>query len=236
MFENNSATLNGKHTYYDYGLYVTNTSPIAPPEAKTQYIEVPGRNGEIDLSEALTGYTIYKNREITLELGGKKPANQWPSFISDFLNEIHGKQVKVVFDDNKDFYYIGRATVQSGYEIGCEVAKFTVKISAEPYKYSAKSTAEPWIWDLFNFINGVIRSYREIQVNGTLKYRIVGSEMPVIPIIIASADMKVVFEGVTYDLQAGKNKIYDIVLLNNEYELTFQGSGTVSIDYKVGRL
>ena len=56
MFSNNSAKINNKHTFRDYGLYVTNTNPVSPPEAKTEYIEIPGRNGAIDLTEALTGY------------------------------------------------------------------------------------------------------------------------------------------------------------------------------------
>ena len=70
MYPNYAATLNGKHTYTDYGLYVTNTNPVEPPEVKAEYIEVPGRNGQIDLTEALTGYTVYNNRQIVLELGG----------------------------------------------------------------------------------------------------------------------------------------------------------------------
>ena len=63
MYKNTACTLNGKHTYRDYGLYVTNISPVSPPEVRREVITIPGRNGEIDLTEALTGYPIYGNRE-----------------------------------------------------------------------------------------------------------------------------------------------------------------------------
>ncbi len=235
MYKNNAATLNGKHTFYDYGLYVTN-NPVAPPEPKAQYIQIPGRNGDIDLTELLSGYTIYNNRIITLVLGGKKNPNHWNSFMSGFLNEIHGKKVKIVFDDDKDYYYIGRAVVKPDYARGNEIATFTVEINAEPYKYQILSTTEPWLWDPFSFVDGVIRNYTDIVVQGSLIYKIIGSEMPVIPIMEVDVPMQVEFEGKVFSLQAGKNKIYDIVLRNHEYYLTFTGNGTVSIDYRAGRL
>ena len=236
MYPNYAATLNGKHTYTDYGLYVTNTNPVEPPEVKAEYIEVPGRNGQIDLTEALTGYTVYNNRQIVLELGGRKRSQDWPGFMSNFLNDLHGKKVKVVFDNDPSYYYQGRATVESDYEKGNEIARFTLTINAEPYKYSNQSATEPWLWDPFSFVDGVIRYYNQIQVDGTAQIQVLGSEMPVIPVFTTSAAMQVEFGGKTYDLAAGNNKIYDIVLMNQAYTLTFTGTGTVSINYKVGRL
>lgn len=236
MYPNYAATLNGKHTYYDYGLYVTNTNPVEPPEVKAEYITVPGRNGDIDLTEALTGYTVYGNRNINLQLGGKKRSQEWPGFMSTFLNEIHGKKVKVVFDNDPSWYYEGRATVSSDYEKGNDIARFTLTINADPYKYSELSTVEPWLWDPFSFVDGVIRYYNQVTVNGSAQITVIGSEKPTIPIITASAAMTVSFNGKSYDLTAGENKIYDIVLMDQEYTLTFTGTGTVSINYRAGRL
>ena len=236
MYPNYAATLNGKHTYTDYGLYVTNTNPVEPPEVKAEYIEVPGRNGQIDLTEALTGYTVYNNRQIVLELGGRKRSQDWPGFMSNFLNDLHGKSVKVIFDNDPSYYYQGRATVESDYEKGNEIARFTLTINAEPYKYSNQSTTEPWLWDPFSFVDGVIRYYNQLQVDGTAQIQVLGSEMPVIPVFTTSVAMQVEFGGKTYDLAAGNNQIYDIVLMNQAYTLTFTGTGTVSINYKTGRL
>lgn len=60
--------------------------------------------------------------------------------------------------------------------------------------------------------------------------------MPVIPEFIVSSNMTVEFEGNTYQLSAGKNKVYDIVILNKEYQVKFTGNGTVSVSYRKGRL
>lgn len=236
MFQNNSATINDKHTFYDYGLYVTNTNPVSPPKPRTQSIIIPGRNGNLDITEALSGYTIYENRIITLKMGGKKKPELWSGFMSTFLNEIHGKKVKLVFDEEQEYYYVGRATVNSDYERTGGIARFTVTIDAEPYKYSVTDSMEPWEWDTFSFVDGVIMNYSDLNVSGEMECTIVGSEMPVIPEIIASSEMSVEFEGKVYQLSTGKNKIYDIVVENKEYPIKFTGNGTVSISYRRGRL
>ena len=142
--------------------------------------------------------------------------------MSRFLNEIHGRRVRVIFDDEQNYYYVGRAVVESDYERGNWIGRFTVTISAEPYKYSVTGTDEKWLWDPFSFVDGVVREYAEIPVKGTLDYTIVGSQMPVIPVFTASTDMTVQFEGETYNLKQGSNTIYDIVLKNQEYHLIFK--------------
>lgn len=236
MLQNCAAKLNGKHTYADYGLYVTNTNPVSPPEVRVNSIPIPGRNGNIDLTQALTGYTVYGNREIRLELGGKKREEEWAGFMSRFINEMHGKNVEVIFDEDPQYYYVGRAAVEADYERGNTVARFTVSINAEPYKYDIQSTTEPWLWDTFSFVDGIIRYYASVIVDGEKDVRVIGSPMPVIPIMTASTAMTIRFEGEQYALAEGINKVYDIVLYDQEYILKFTGNGTVSINYRSGRL
>lgn len=236
MFQNNSATINDKHTFYHYGLYVTNTNPVASPTAKMHYIEIPGKNGKLDITDALTGYVIYGNRIITLKLGGKKEVSQWPAFLSEVMSDLHGKRVKVIFDDDMGYYYVGRATVVPDYDRKGQIGTFTVTIDAEPYKYSIVDSLEPWKWDTFSFVDGVIQGYSDIVVNGSREVTLSGSELPVIPEFIANSNMTVTFEGKQYNLSKGTNKIYDIVLLNQDYPVTFTGNGTVSVSYRKGRL
>ena len=62
------ATVNDEHTLRDWKAAITNADVISVPEANTVILEVLGRNGNLDLSEALTGDVTYRNREIKLEL------------------------------------------------------------------------------------------------------------------------------------------------------------------------
>lgn len=51
------------NTYNTWGL-VPETRPfVVPPEPKTKYLDLPAGNGRIDLTESLTGYPVYNDRE-----------------------------------------------------------------------------------------------------------------------------------------------------------------------------
>ena len=52
------------HSYRDWGL-VTKTRPvIGSPEPKTIYIDIPEADGQLDLTESLTGEVKFKNRQM----------------------------------------------------------------------------------------------------------------------------------------------------------------------------
>lgn len=218
MFQNNSCIINGKHTYYDYGMYVINVEAVQPPEVRTNYIEIPGRNGNIDLTDMLTGYPVYGDREITLDLNVKKRNEcEWRQLLNIFLRDTHGKKLKVIFDREPDWYYVGRGNV-SDVERGHAVGKLTLTITAEPYKYS---------------INDKLPL---LTVSGSASQLVKGSDMPTVATFICSEPMTLTVNNAEYQLQKGTNKNYDIVFTNQDYLLSFTGNGTVQTIYKRGIL
>lgn len=78
-------------TLADWGCAIGNNDYIGEPEAETYFIDVPGADGFLDGSEAITGRPVYKSREIDILFGGKKPREDWDSFISNIRNRLHGK-------------------------------------------------------------------------------------------------------------------------------------------------
>lgn len=61
-------TLNYQNYYLQHRIVLEYFS-IGMPEPKFIKVSVPGRDGDLDMSEALTGYTQYHNREIQLRFG-----------------------------------------------------------------------------------------------------------------------------------------------------------------------
>jgi len=220
-------------TYDDWKLMLENIH-ITFPKPKLELVDIPGMNGEVDLTE-VNGPVCYGNRTITLTFSLDTDYTQWHSLSSRIAAELHGKQKKCILPDDPNFYYLGRFQLESSKDNDV-MTDITITGDVEPYKMEKQSSLEPWKWDPFSFVNGVIRNYGNITVNGTGSINIIGLEKPVVPIIIVDRDMKVTFEGQTYQLKAGTNIEYDIVTSAGDNILSFTGNGEVSIDYRGGML
>lgn len=222
-----------KHTYDDFGLRIT-TINIGFPSAKTSKIDIPGADGYLDMTDYFG--TRYDTRKLTIECDVEdKNYYNWAGRMSQISNYLHGKRRKIVLDWDNGFYYLGRGSCE--YDKDNRVySEITLKFECDPYKYDLTATDEDWLWDPFDFEEGVIREYGNQAVDGTLALTVVGSPMPVVPKIIVSADMQVLFGGESYRLKAGENYLPDIEIKEGEHVLTFTGHGTVTVSYRGGSL
>ena len=95
-----------------YGLYLANYT-YTPPETKTEYQSVPGRTGDLDFTEALSGAVHYHNAKISLNFKHKSMRTFLASAAMDAVLSLHGTRQTVVFTggalENKSFS--GRLTL-----------------------------------------------------------------------------------------------------------------------------
>lgn len=134
------------HSFTDFGLAIGNTNYIEAPEYDTYYVNVPGRDGFLDLSETIAGRVIYRQRKISIEFGGKGECNEWDAKMSDIRNKFHGKTVQLIFDNDPEWYWTGRADIND-YDRFQNMGTFKFEIpQADPFKY--KVTAQELNWSL----------------------------------------------------------------------------------------
>lgn len=227
-------TIGEKHTYTDFGLiYATKT--ISPPNPQIKRIAVPLRNGAIDITESLTDEVKYDDRDIKIEFYITDPISKWSSKVSEIENYLHGKKMKIIFDDDAAFYYIGRVYVES-FSVDGNLGKLIMKCTTEPYKYDVLSSADDWEWDKFDFEEGYITNAYEVIVSGSAAMEIYGRCKKACPTIITDSEMTVTYNGVTYNLVAGTQKIYELILEEGVNVLEFTGNGIVTVDYRGGSL
>lgn len=229
------------HSYDDWGLYITNTDCIGEPELVKEYIQVPGRNGLIDISEALAGRPIYKSRHIKIDLAGTRDKTNWDSTISSLRNAINGRVCHITFDNDVAYYWRGRVEIVDFASV-LRLGRFTIDIpDADPYKYDIESTSEPWHWDPFNFITGVIRESDVHEITGSGTVTIPSGGMYVVPEIVVSnmtsSAFTVAYNGMTFTLRSGTNRIPEILVNGDEeVSLVFTGTANVQIVYRGGSL
>lgn len=235
----NGVTFGSKHSYRDWGLYLKSRPEISPPSPKTTYEDIPGADGSIDLTESLTGDVKYENRDLKFEfkvIGGRE---KWYKTFSDIMDYMHGKRMNIVIDEDSTFYYNGRIKVDE-WESNEVTSTVVIKAEADPYKMETFSSLEDWLWDPFDFETGIIREYKDLVVDGTLSLTVPGRRKRITPsFIVASSDgsgMEVSYNGSSYGIPDGASRVVNIVLVGGDNVLTFTGNGTVSVDYRGGRL
>ena len=229
------------HTLNDWGCALGNNNYIGAPEMETTYITVPGRNGMIDASEAVSGRRIYKKRELSFELGAVNPRLSWDGIISNFRNNVNGRVCRLTLDNDIGYFWRGRVYVED-FDRFRDLGTFTLHVPvADPYKYDVNSSAEPWLWDPFNFETGVITNTGAVVIDGSGSVTINHGHMLTCPEIVVSdltsSSFYVTFNGSDFALVPGSNTIPSILVGGEEdVTLTFTGSATVQVVYRGGSL
>ena len=205
-----------KWAHTDYGLIVAPYA-IPMPEPQTNFVEIPGRDGALDLSEAF-GTVRYSDRVIKLTLYTRAP---FDTLISAFAAEVHGRRMNVIFDRDPTFYYDARITIEDverhwGY---CEL---TLECRAKPYKLEQFETA----------ITVLPTSNATVTLTNT--------RMPVVPTITVSAEMSLAFtiseKHYSVTLPAGTHTVPSLVLMEGDTMIELTGTGRVTFTYRKGAL
>lgn len=212
----NTVKFNDIDSYSDWGIILI-PKERPKPSPKYNYVSIPARNGDLDLTEAF-GDVFYENLSYPLEFNVIDSMNTWDSKLRTITNYLHGQQMKVTFSEDPDYYYLGRVTVN---ELSSDksVGILSLECNFEPYKYKHNLTTisyEASMGNTYNFTNG---------------------RMKVIPTITLSEAMTITFNSGSYSLNAGSHKVLNIQFKEgiNTIGVT-TGAGTLSCEYREGDL
>ena len=230
-------TLGDCHTYNDFLLVPTSRPVINPPETKTRYVDVPGADGSVDLTEAL-GRIVYEDRSGDWEFMVLDKTS-WAYVYSKISGKIHGQKMKVSLDDDSGYYYIGRVFVDK-WKSSQTYSTITISYILEPYKYAADTSGDDWLWDPFSFLDGVIQ-HSSVTVTDTETVNFVCGRMVTSPTIkwtpkTSGKTVDVTYGDTTVTLSPGTTTVYDFVFTEGDNLLTFEGAGTAVISYVRGYL
>ena len=207
---------NEKSAYYDWNIILTKAE-IPLPTPKTSTVDIKGADGVLDLSEVLTGDVLYNNRTIKLTFEMLND-NDYYGLITEISNYLHGQKIKFTLNNDEDYYYIGRATIN---QWECVKRKGTVVISVdcEPYKYA------------------VIETIRAVNVtNQTKTVTLSNSRKTVCPTLTVTGTITLTIDGADYELSEGKQQLINFKLYEGNNAVKVRGNGTLVITYRQGAL
>lgn len=161
LYENHKINFDGKragsgetrHTSLDWFLIPKERPSIDKAEVKEHYIDIPGTNGGLDLTESLTGFPLYNYIEGSFEftvlndrklpiLDNKGNLVSEKDISWEFLNRdirafLNGKERYMMLEDDPSWYYVGRFTV--GKYDSSESANSKIIISYKVYPFKRLS-------------------------------------------------------------------------------------------------
>ena len=214
-------SFDGIHSYYDLNL-ILSSSEIPPAKPKTTFVDIPGGDGSIDLSEAI-GEVKFYDRDCKFVFA-MNPADDLSDTAfeekkTEVSNLLNGKQGKIVLDKDSEYYYEGRFEV-SEYLSNKRIRQIVVTAKVNPYKMKRALSGKE------------IHLTEEEQT-----VEIVNGRKSVTPYIVCSNDdTMIVFNDVQYIFSAGATDLHDIQFVQGVNKLKVSGSGTLAIIFQEGEL
>lgn len=207
------------HTAREWEM-ILNAMSIDPPKVKTSYISVEGRDGSLDLTEALTGEIKFENRKASftfLLMEGTYLERE--SIIVRIYALIHGHKLQIITDDDPEHYLIGRCEIV-GKVNNHSYGSITIEAECDPYRYALYDTV------------------RTIEVTGTPKDILLSNKgiKSVTPTLTVTGSVKITVGNTSIALSAGEYKITDLIVRPGETLIQVEGVGTLVVTYKEGIL
>ena len=249
-----SITFGDKNTWDDWHLVSSSRPVFNPPSLKRKILDIPGADGSIDLSESLTGYPVYENREGSIEFIVMNGYKEWYQAYSDIMDYLHGQTMRAILEDDKEYFYEGRFTINE-WKSSKDRSQIVIDYSLGPYKWLSRASLDDWEWDIFNFYTGIIPAnvFKNIPVTESYAAHIFEKGLfgraPVCPSFIVSTvsgnGMYIRFINselgidITKLVQNGTTQIPEFLFLGDTVTVYFKcvsGTGTVSINFRQGRL
>ena len=203
------------HSYLDFGLILSSHS-IEGAKPKTEMIDIPGSDGSLDLSEYF-GDVKYKDRKLSFTFSTIGRPSEFLQNYSRVQNLVNGRKMKIVLDDDPDFYYVGRVTVDE-WKSKPRVGSITIDCDCEPYKYKTYETV------VVNKISGS----ETIIYDNLRKW--------VTPVFAVTAPVTITFEGTSVVLDAGEYTVPAIEFKQGQNIVTYTGDTVVTVKYQEGGL
>ena len=131
-----SINISGVNTYERWHMVPSSRPLINLPPVKTNYVEIPGTSIVLDYTEMLlgSGKVAYGQRTGSWEFL-LRPESKWAEVYADLANYLHGKQHTIILEDDPDYYYKGRLSVNQ-WRSEEKNSTVTIDYTLNPFKYN----------------------------------------------------------------------------------------------------
>lgn len=202
-YPNNRLIVDGVDLSVRFQMILLDGYTLSPPEPKTYTVDIPGGDGVIDLTSALTGDVAYSNRSQSFTFMVVDP-DSFERVKTDVSNFLHGKSFDYQMTMDPGYTYHGRFSVteysHAVYAYPGLVGVFTVDIDADPYKSKGLQTYQ-------------------LNATGGKMFRLESGRKPVHPVIECTQPCRVRWKNVVTVVPVGTYRLNDVLFTDGFNEI-----------------
>lgn len=204
------AIFGDKGSKEDYAA-IMNYARVTTPTVKENYVDVPGGNSSLDLTEAVSGITL-NDGQISFKFTFLQEENR-----SKMKNDLHGKKLKIILEREPEYFYNGRLSCKEG-EYAGNIYELYIDARVAPYKQEVRMTEH----------TEVITSACDIIL--------MNDRMPAMPSMTVNGDVSLTYNGINVRMTSGTYTIPEITLYEGMNRLHVDGRGSIRLEYRKGRI
>lgn len=202
-YPNNRLIVDGVDLSVRFQMILLDGYTLSPPEPKTYTVDIPGGDGVIDLTSALTGDVAYSNRSQSFTFMVVDP-DSFERVKTDVSNFLHGKSFDYQMTMDPGYTYHGRFSVteysHAVYAYPGLVGVFAVDIDADPYKSKGLQTYQ-------------------LNATGGKMFRLESGRKPVHPVIECTQPCRVRWKDVVTVVPVGTYRLNDVLFTQGFNEI-----------------
>lgn len=202
-YPNNRLIVDGVDLSVRFQMILLDGYTLSPPEPKTYTVDIPGGDGIIDLTSALTGDVAYSNRSQSFTFMVVDP-DSFERVKTDVSNFLHGKSFDYQMTMDPGYTYHGRFSVteysHAVYAYPGLVGVFAVEVDADPYKSKGLQTYQ-------------------LNATGGKMFRLESGRKPVHPVIECTQPCRVRWKDVVTVVPVGTYRLNDVLFTQGFNEI-----------------
>lgn len=204
------------NSFYDWRA-ILKSKVINDAEPKTNYIELDGRSGTLDLTESLTGEVQYKDRSVTATFwtneGNRTDRER---LLRNIRTALHGKKVKIIEPDDPEHYFYGRVKVKTSVN-NLAYAEFSIEATCDPWRYAIEESIRT--------IESTAKAVVKVVINN-------GGAKTLSPVVSVNGTITLTYNGRANTLKTGDYKISDFRVYPGINVIDVYGNGSVTFTYR----
>lgn len=199
------------------GLWTLAACVLTKGEQVQTFLDVPGRYAPLDLTDYLTdGQPYYGSAslEATLESSeGTRDDRQ--TRIMEMVNALDGHTTTIIHPDHPEHYLVGRVQIYPQYSDPAHAA-VQIKAVCEPWLYKAEET--------------VVQKTASTTAQSVWLAN--SGRLAVVPTVTLTGTVTLTYGAHSWTLNEGEHLLPDLYLTPGTHQVTYKGSGTITITYR----